>query len=62
MPTFEVKGRKKNAVTTVSVEAPTRDAAIAQVVAQQAAGEEMDIMDAQDVSAAGATGATGTAG
>jgi hypothetical protein len=62
MPTFVVKGRKTNALTTVTVEAATRDDAIAQVVAQSAPGEEMDILDAQEASAVGVTGATGATG
>jgi hypothetical protein len=51
MPTFTVKGRKTNALTTVTVEADSRDAAIAQVVATAEEGEEFDVMEVTEVPA-----------
>jgi hypothetical protein len=62
MSTYIVKGRKTGALQTVTVEASSRDEAIAQVVGQVEEGEEFEIFDAQLASAAGATGATGAAG
>ena len=58
MPTFSYKGRKTSEILTGTVEAETREAAIAQITAMAAPGEEFDVMQVQEGPTGG--GATGT--
>lgn len=65
MASFVVKARKKGPVTIVTVDAESRDDAIAKTVATAAEGEEIEVMDAKEADGAspptGATGTTATA-
>lgn len=51
MPEFIVRFRKTSPITDETVTANSREAAIAQVVATAAAGEEIAVMDAKEVPA-----------
>jgi hypothetical protein len=63
MPTFSYKGRKTSEIMTGTVEAETREEAIAQITAMAAPGEEIDVMQVQEgPTGGGATGTTGTTG
>ena len=46
MPSYVVTGRKTGPMTPVTVEAETREEAIAQVVATVAEGEQIEVMSA----------------
>jgi len=66
MATFYIKARKLGPIEVSTVDAPTRDAAIAQFVAAGGPGEEFEVMDAQPnpievVAPTGPSGTTGTA-
>jgi hypothetical protein len=63
MATFHYKARKSSAITTGTVDAPTREDAISQIVGTAAPGEEIEVMQVQEEPgpAEGPTGATGTA-
>jgi hypothetical protein len=61
MPSYEVIARKTGVLSTVPVDAATREEAIAQVVATAAPGEEVEVLQAYEL-AAGPTGATGATG
>ena len=63
MPTFHYKGRKTSEIMTGTVEAETREEAIAQITAMAAPGEEIDVMQVQEgPTGGGPTGTTGTTG
>jgi hypothetical protein len=63
MPSFVVKSRRKGAIEESTVEANTREQAIAQAVGEAEEGEEIEVMSAiEEVEEGGATGATGPAG
>lgn len=65
MPSFLLKGRKTTPVYEVTVEAETREEAIAQAVAEAEEGEQIEVMSATEIpeenggDGGGATGATG---
>ena len=64
MTTFHYKARKNMAITTGTVDAPTREDAIAMIVGTAAPGEEIDVMQVQESGpvGGGATGITGASG
>jgi len=61
MPTFLLKVRKTLADEIVSVDAPTREEAILQVVKSVAEGESVEVSDSEQLPT-GATGPSGTTG
>jgi len=71
MATYHIKARKTSPLTYLAVEAISREEAIAQVVAEAAAGEQVEVLDCIEAGPGdelpvapvptGATGATGTA-
>jgi hypothetical protein len=61
MPSYIVRFRVTHPSEDVTVEAASRDAAIAQVVADADEGDEIEVFDAKELEA-GATGATGPTG
>jgi hypothetical protein len=70
MPSFDITARKTSPLTSVTVEANTREEAVAQIVAQAAEGEQIEVLQciealpdagAPPPGATGATGATGPA-
>ncbi len=63
MPSFVVKSRRKGAIEESTVEANTREQAIALAVEEAEEGEEIEVMSAiEEVEEGGATGATGPVG
>jgi len=69
MKTFVVKSRITHPVELTTVEAATREEAIAKTIATADAGDEVEVMDAKEDPTAGAaapgggaTGATGASG
>jgi hypothetical protein len=61
MPTFLLKVRKTLADEIVSVDAPTREEAILQVVKSAGEGESVEVSDSEELPA-GTTGPSGTTG
>ena len=63
MKSFLVRRRVTHPVEDVTVEAATRDQAIAQVVANADEGDQIEVLDAKEMPVeGGATGATGPTG
>lgn len=63
MATYYIRQRLKGPVGIITVQANTRQAAIAILVQSAAAGTEYDILDAStDLAATGTTGPTGPTG
>ena len=67
MTSFNITARKTSPITPVVIEADTREEAIAQVVAQAAAGEQVEVLQCIEAipgeePPAGPSGATGTSG
>jgi hypothetical protein len=64
MPSFVVKSRRKGAIEESTVEANTREQAIALAVEEAEEGEEIEVMSAIEEmeEGGGATGATGPVG
>jgi hypothetical protein len=61
MPTFLLKVRKTLADEIVSVDAPTREEAIVQIVHAAGEGESVEVLDSEELPA-GPTGMTGVSG
>jgi hypothetical protein len=63
MPSFNLKTRRKGAIEESTVEARSREEAIALAVGEAEEGEEIEVMSAiEEVEEGGTTGATGPVG